>query len=258
MIDYYEFLQISPNADADTIHRVYRFLATRLHPDNPESGDAETFYLLKTAYDVLSNPDRRADYDVVRRNEPCQPVPLSTSIDFMDTLEGELNRRLAVLAVLYYRRRTNPQMPEVALSEIELRMGFPRDYLDFTTWYLVKKGYVTRADNAEFTLTAEGVDFVETQRANLPVLNKMLTDGSSSPVPEAPKTSRRSAAPPDPIFLSSASPRLSGRRGDTRNGFATAAESYHAGAVEVCLDTIDRRAAPEDRRTRSRGRRSSD
>jgi len=239
MIDYYEFLQISPNADADTIHRVYRFLATRLHPDNPESGDAETFYLLKTAYDVLSNPDRRADYDVVRRNEPCQPVPLSTSIDFMDTLEGELNRRLA-------------------LSEIELRMGFPRDYLDFTTWYLVKKGYVTRADNAEFTLTAEGVDFVETQRANLPVLNKMLTDGSSSPVPEAPKTSRRSAAPPDPIFLSSASPRLSGRRGDTRNGFATAAESYHAGAVEVCLDTIDRRAAPEDRRTRSRGRRSSD
>jgi curved DNA-binding protein CbpA len=34
-VDYYEFLQISPNADADTIHRVYRFLAARLHPDNP-------------------------------------------------------------------------------------------------------------------------------------------------------------------------------------------------------------------------------
>jgi len=35
--DYYEFLQISPNAEGETIQRVYRFLATRLHPDNPET-----------------------------------------------------------------------------------------------------------------------------------------------------------------------------------------------------------------------------
>ena len=47
-------------------------------------------------------------------------------------------------------------------------MGFPREYLDFTTWYLVKKGYITGADNSDFTLTAEGVDFVETQRGSLP------------------------------------------------------------------------------------------
>jgi hypothetical protein len=57
-------------------------------------------------------------------------------------------------------------------------MGFPRDYLEFTTWYLQKKGYITRADNSAFTLTAEGVDFVETQRANIPVLSKLLTSSS--------------------------------------------------------------------------------
>ena len=45
--DYYEFLQISPNADAETIHRVYRFLAARLHPDNNETGHEENFRLLK-------------------------------------------------------------------------------------------------------------------------------------------------------------------------------------------------------------------
>ena len=55
-LDYYDFLQISPHAEADTIHRVFRFLAARLHPDNPESGDPEKFHLLKKAYDVLSNP----------------------------------------------------------------------------------------------------------------------------------------------------------------------------------------------------------
>jgi hypothetical protein len=85
-----------------------------------------------------------------------------------------------VLAVLYYRRRHTPTAPEVSLAEIEKRMGFPRDYLEFTTWYLVKKGYITRADNADFTLTVAGVDFVETQRANIPVLNRMLTSGNST------------------------------------------------------------------------------
>src|ERR1700692_1678146 len=139
--DYYEFLQISPNAEPDTIHRVYRFLAVRLHPDNPKTGDPEKFFLLKQAYDVLSNPARRAEYDTACKKEVPQPVPLSTAIDFMDSMKGELNRRLAVLALLYIQRRTNPYTPEVSLFEVERRMGFPRDYLDFTTWYLQKKGY---------------------------------------------------------------------------------------------------------------------
>jgi curved DNA-binding protein CbpA len=182
-IDFYEFLQISPRADQDTIHRVYRFLASRFHPDNPDSGDAETFATLSDAYEVLSDPARRAEYDTTRETETPQPPPLSRSIDFMDSVAGELNRRLAVLVVLYFKRRANPLYPEVSLTELETRMGFPRDYLDFTTWYLQKKGYITRADNSDFTLTASGVDFVEMQRANIPVLNKLLTDGADGSHP---------------------------------------------------------------------------
>jgi hypothetical protein len=49
--------------------------------------------------------------------------------------------------------------------------------LVFTAWYLRTKGYITRADNAEFTITAEGVDFVETQRVHIPVLDKLLSTG---------------------------------------------------------------------------------
>ena len=180
MTDYYEFLQISPHADADTIHRVYRFLAARFHPDNPESGDADLFHLVRTAYDVLSDPKCRAEYDEKRKLEPEEVVPLSTSIDFMDDLEGELNRRLGMLALLYHRRRTKPDMPEVTLAELETHMGFPRDYLDFTVWYLVKKGYISKTDNAQYALTADGVDFVETQRTKVPALHKLLTSGSRS------------------------------------------------------------------------------
>jgi curved DNA-binding protein CbpA len=185
--NYYEFLQISPNAETSTIHRVYRFLAVRFHPDNPETGDAEKFFTLKQAYEVLSNPARRASYDAAFANETPPPAPLSNEIDFLDQLEGELNRRLAVLALLYFRRRTHPEAPEVSLQEVEKRMGFPRDYLDFTIWYLQKKGYITRADNSDFTLTADGVDFVETQRMNIPILNKLLTSTAGLYQPDRPE-----------------------------------------------------------------------
>src|SRR6185437_10136989 len=167
--DLYELLQISAYAGSETIHRIYRFLAARYHPDNPVTGNADMFHKVKTAYDVLSNSERRAKYDATRSGDIRAANPLSKSVDFMDDIEGEINRRLALLAVLYSRRRTSPRYPEVSLMEIETFLGFPRDYLDFTTWYLVKKGFVHQADNSDFTLTVAGVDYVETQRAHLPI-----------------------------------------------------------------------------------------
>jgi curved DNA-binding protein CbpA len=183
--DYYELLQISPSAEAETVHRVFRFLASRFHPDNPSTGDAEKFYQLKEAYEVLSDPERRTAYDAKRL--ASEPEPLSAWIDFMDDMQGELNRRLAVLAVLYIQRRTNPNRPEVSFRDIESRLGFPRDYLVFTAWYLRTKEFITRADNSEFTITADGVDFVESQRGHIPVLDKLLTTGERpiSPIKKA-------------------------------------------------------------------------
>jgi curved DNA-binding protein len=200
--DYYEFLQISPNAEPDTISRVYRYLAARLHPDNPKTGDAERFFLLKQAYDVLSNPQRRADYDTARSKKNNDVVPLSTTVDFMDSMEGELNRRLAILALLYIQRRSRPYTPEVSLMEVETRMGFPRDYLEFTAWYLRNKGYITRSDNSDFSLTAEGVDFVESQRANIPILNKLLTTGTEPGAVDPSRTLHPRPTPaPTPIIV---------------------------------------------------------
>ena len=258
MIDYYEFLQISPHADADTIHRVYRYLAGRLHPDNPESGDAEMFRLLKLAFDTLSNRSRRAEYDALCRLESVEVAPLSNAVDFMDSVEGEMNRRVAVLAVLYFKRRTNPRFPEVSLAEIERRMGFPRDYLDFTTWYLVKKGYVSKADNSDFTLTAEGVDYIETQRTNLPILNRLLTDGktqfggSSREQKHSSNGSNGSHAPTGTngskaiILPASTSMWLDRRQagGDRRRG-----------AVVLAISGIDRREGRRDRRVNTSDRR---
>ena len=63
--DYYEVLGVERNADADTIKKAYRKAAIKYHPDkNPGDKQAEEkFKEAAEAYDVLSNPDKRARYD---------------------------------------------------------------------------------------------------------------------------------------------------------------------------------------------------
>jgi hypothetical protein len=62
-LDCYEVMQLSPNADAETISRVYRLLAFRYHPDNTETGNSEMFLRLSEAHQILSDPKKRAGYD---------------------------------------------------------------------------------------------------------------------------------------------------------------------------------------------------
>jgi|ERR1700693_349516 len=49
-LDHYEILQVSSKPDPETIHRVYRLQAQRFHPDNGETGHAETFRAIAEAY----------------------------------------------------------------------------------------------------------------------------------------------------------------------------------------------------------------
>jgi curved DNA-binding protein CbpA len=241
--NYYEFLQISPNAEPETIHRVFRFLAARLHPDNPETGDKDKFFELTEAFNVLSDPAQRAKYDAAFATATPHSDPLSASIDFMDGMDGELNRRLAVLAVLYSRRRTNSARPDVSLMEIEEQMGFPRDYLEFTMWYIQQKGYITRADNSAFTLTAEGVDFVEKQRNEAPVLNRLLT---SSTMPVTAGTAETKIHPRPARTQAVVTPPPS----------APLVEERRVRGNDRRSDQIDWRRHPVDRRVNTKDRRS--
>jgi molecular chaperone DnaJ len=62
--DLYELLGVPRDADADTIKRAYRRLARRLHPDvNPDPETHERFKEVSRAYEVLSDPQKRAAYD---------------------------------------------------------------------------------------------------------------------------------------------------------------------------------------------------
>ncbi len=67
--DYYAALGVPKDADAAAIKKAYRRLARDLHPDkNPGNSEAENrFKEVSEAYDVLSDPKRRAEYDEARR-----------------------------------------------------------------------------------------------------------------------------------------------------------------------------------------------
>ena len=61
--DLYASLELEPSSSEAEIKRAYRRLALALHPDRNGGVESEAFLQLKTAYDVLSDADKRVNYD---------------------------------------------------------------------------------------------------------------------------------------------------------------------------------------------------
>ncbi len=156
--DHYETLQISPNADSDTIQRVYRMLAQRFHPDNTETGDEGAFRVVLQAFHVLSDPEKRAAYDVQYRASRTLRWKIFDQPNAARGIKGERQTRKGILALLYTKRLEQPDKPGCTVKDLESLLGCPREHLDFSIWYLRSKGLIATGDNGRYHITAEGVD----------------------------------------------------------------------------------------------------
>jgi curved DNA-binding protein CbpA len=162
-VDYYELLQVSPNADDGTIHRVFRHLAKQHHPDTP-GGDGERFNRLVEAHQTLTSPESRAAYDVRhQRHWERRWTVAGQAADPAPQLDDE-GIRTRLLSLFYTQRRSNMRNPGMGQMDLAKLAGCPHELIEFHLWYLREKGWIERLETGLFAITAQGVDAVETTR----------------------------------------------------------------------------------------------
>jgi len=166
-VDYYELLQVSPNADEETIQRVFRHLAKKYHPDHQDSPDDEKFRRLVEAHRVLTDPESRAGYDAGYQeywNRKWKLVSESTDGAAFDQ-DRDLRERM--LSLFYVQRRRSMALPGIGEYEVARLMRTPLELVEFHIWYLRAKGWLERLDSGMLAISAAGVDEVEQGRLKL-------------------------------------------------------------------------------------------
>jgi curved DNA-binding protein CbpA len=159
-VDFYEVLQLSQSADTETIERVFRLLAKRYHPDNQESGDEEKFRQVHDAYEVLTDPEKRARFDVRNDSEKNTSWQIFRDATALGSHEDDRRIMRGVLNLLFSARRRDPERGGIGTFQMERLLGVPREHLEFPLWVLKKRGWIEIQDNGQPGITIEGVDQV--------------------------------------------------------------------------------------------------
>jgi curved DNA-binding protein CbpA len=176
--DLYEALQLSPNASAETIERVYRLLAKRYHPDNQDTGDAQKFSEVHGAYEVLCDAERRAAYDVTYEQFRAETWRVFDQHSADDDRENDRQIFQGILSLLYAARRQNPLQGGLGSVVLEKTLGCPREHLEFPIWYLKARGWIERLDTGQFAITVEGIDKLTSREFEMPV-NRLLPESTN-------------------------------------------------------------------------------
>ncbi len=183
-VDYYELLQLSSNADEDLIHRVFRHLAKKCHPDSG-GGDPQRFRQLVVAHATLTTPETRAAYDARYQEYWNTKWRLASEASDGSAFAEDQATREKLLSLLYVQRRRDMQSPGLGEYEIARLLRIPVELVGFHTWYLREKGWVQRTDTGQLAISATGVDSVERSRLRLPADRLLDSRGWTAPSPEA-------------------------------------------------------------------------
>ena len=176
-VDYYEVLQLSPNATIETVERVYRLLAKRYHPDNQSSGDAGTFAQVHEAFQVLSDPEARAAYDVKYDENRSLQWRIFDQESAADGRQQDRRVFHGILSLLYIARRRDPQSGGLGAINLERLLGISQQDLEFALWYMRQRGWVEVLDTGQLAITVEGVDKLAGKELAVPS-DRLLAESS--------------------------------------------------------------------------------
>jgi len=202
-IDYYEALQLSPNADVETISRVYRILAKRYHPDNQDTGDVEQFATITDAHRILSDSEKRAAYDVRYEENRATVLKIFDEASTSDGFDTDERIFEGILSLLYIARRRDVSKGGMGVIQIERFLGCPSEHLEFHIWYLREKGWIERLDSGQISITVTGVDRMMEQDLLLLRRNRLLMEKNPDADSGSPNEDRgrlgsgRRVLPPD-------------------------------------------------------------
>jgi curved DNA-binding protein len=157
-VDHYEVLQLSPRATTEMVERVYRFLAKRYHPDNQETGDPGKFAAVHEAYEVLSNPERRAAFDVAYDNVQGVQWKVFDQKTASDGRDDDRRIIHSILSLLYIERRRDPLRGGLGAIVLERVLGVPQEHLQFPLWYIKQHGWIEVLDSGQMGITIAGID----------------------------------------------------------------------------------------------------
>jgi curved DNA-binding protein CbpA len=102
-MNLYDELELSKDCTSEEIKQKYRLLAQIYHPDKAVFGDEEKFKRIKLAYETLSDPVKRAEYDSTGR------------YGINDTIKTEAITRL-VNMMNHFTKKLNPEYDDLILS----------------------------------------------------------------------------------------------------------------------------------------------
>jgi curved DNA-binding protein CbpA len=177
--DYYEILEISPNARQETIERIFRHHARRYHPDNQDTGDVLRFNEIVEAHNALRDPVKRAQYDIQHQNRSNIHRKLAEEASDPRGIERDVDIQGKLLSILYVKCRRNIDDPGFGNAELERLSRIPREHLEFHLWYLKQKGWIRTLDNGQIAITVEGVDRVNIEQHPKGII-KLLNDRSDA------------------------------------------------------------------------------
>lgn len=187
---FYELLQVDPQAHPTIIRYAYRFLAGIYHPDNSETGNAETFRLISEAFKTLSDSGKRMAYDahlgpMTKPGEKPGPdgKPISPMggpgkgmgqmphFEKSNLSSNEIEFRLAILQLLLQARKKRVQTGGSSAKTIMDVLGTDMAETEFALWYLRERGYIERSE-AVFMITVHGVDYLVDQLSKAQIIDE--------------------------------------------------------------------------------------